>query len=64
MSGTCQAADGLHWATMANVEDGRLCVEYAMVSLGRENVGKVVFRSLPGLSGWAPSPKLFADKSK
>lgn len=69
MPGTCQAADGLallgcdDGMTM-NVNNGKLCVEYMMVSLGGENVCEVVFRSLPGLSDRAPSPQLFADRSK
>lgn len=49
---------------MTNVDEGRLCGEYMTLSLGRENVGEVAFRSLPGLSGRAPSPQLFADKSE
>ena len=49
---------------MMNVNDGKLCVEYMIVSLGGENVCEVVFRCLPGLSGRAPSPQLFADRSK
>lgn len=49
---------------MVNVNDDKLYVECMIVSLGRENMCEVVSRSLPGLSGRAPSPQLFTDKSK